>query len=207
MAAVTYRHQPLRIPRATRLVELEQSNDFNAPIRCRLQEVSLDHCPPYEALSYSWDAQIPTRQVFCFNQTWTITENCETALRYLRLPNHSRLLWIDSICIDQSSIPERNQQVSVMEEIYWRAVEVIVWLGTETKISKIAMHNLVRQSQHPDWTNIGVGAHGGSAVGSAVYGGFLMPIVYCIARPLVLFRGTGCGFLMALWIVVVNLKA
>lgn len=197
MGAVTYRHQPLRTPRATRLVELEQSNDFNAPIRCKLQEVSLDNCPPYEALSYSWDAQIPTRQVFCFNQSWTITENCETALRYLRLPNHSRLLWIDSICIDQSSIPERNQQVSVMEEIYWRAVEIIVWLGTETKVSNIAMSNLIRQSQNPDWTNIGLGTHGGSIVRSAMYGGFLMPLVYCILRPLALFRGIGCGFLMA----------
>ena len=40
-------------------------------------------------------------------------------------------LWIDSICIDQGNISERNAQVAMMSEIYSHAESVIVWLGVE----------------------------------------------------------------------------
>jgi hypothetical protein len=42
---------------------------------------------------------------------------------------HSEWLWIDQICINQESIPERNQQVSIMDQIYRGAHETVVWLG------------------------------------------------------------------------------
>jgi hypothetical protein len=38
-------------------------------------------------------------------------------------------MWIDSICIDQTSTDERNQQVALMGEIYGRAMGVNIWLG------------------------------------------------------------------------------
>jgi hypothetical protein len=38
-------------------------------------------------------------------------------------------LFIDQICINQSDIQERNQQVALMEAIYKSAEHVIVWLG------------------------------------------------------------------------------
>lgn len=41
------------------------------------------------------------------------------------------LLWIDSICIDQRNIAERNAQVAIMSEIYSHAGSVIIWLGVE----------------------------------------------------------------------------
>jgi hypothetical protein len=37
--------------------------------------------------------------------------------------------WIDAICIDQSSITERNHQVSLMGDIYSKAMWVVAWLG------------------------------------------------------------------------------
>lgn len=185
-------HQPLGSPRATRLVELEPSNNFKAPIRCRLRKISLDHCPPYEALSYSWDAHIPTKSIRCFNLTWNVTENCEAALHHLRLPSRPRLLWIDSICIDQTSTAERNQQVSMMEEIYARATEVIVWLGTGTKTSTSAIRNLLSQSKNLDWTNEAFGAHKNSIVRSMMWRSIFTSVVWCIARPMILFGGIGC---------------
>ncbi|KAK5727682.1 hypothetical protein LTR17_012540 [Elasticomyces elasticus] len=38
-------------------------------------------------------------------------------------------VWIDSICIDQSSNEDKDQQVQLMSKIYGQAVEVFVWLG------------------------------------------------------------------------------
>jgi hypothetical protein len=46
---------------------------------------------------------------------------------------------VDAICIDQSSDEERNQQVTMMQEIYGSAARVIVWLGESSRELHIAM--------------------------------------------------------------------
>ena len=58
--------------------------------------------------------------------------NLRCALLNLRLLDKPRTLWIDAICIDQANIPERNQQVSIMAQIYSRASQTIVWLCDQT---------------------------------------------------------------------------
>ncbi|KAI9686726.1 MAG: hypothetical protein M1822_002785 [Bathelium mastoideum] len=40
-------------------------------------------------------------------------------------------LWIDALCIDQSSAAEKSQQVSLMPHIYKMADQVIIWLGNK----------------------------------------------------------------------------
>jgi hypothetical protein len=45
------------------------------------------------------------------------------------MPDQPRVLWVDAICIDQFSVPDKNQQIPIMLEIYSRAAEVILWLG------------------------------------------------------------------------------
>ena len=192
MANVSYRHQALLSPRSTRLIELEPSNDYAAPLRCRLLEISLDNHPPYEALSYSWDAQNPKNQILCSNLNWLITENCDAALRQLRLLDRVRLLWIDSICIDQTSILERNQQIGLMEEIYARAMEVLVWLGNGNKASNAAMRQLVKGSKNPDRTHEQMGIHEDSVVRSLIWESFIMSVVWCIVRPFMLLCATPC---------------
>lgn len=54
-----------------------------------------------------------------------ITKNCHDALLYLRDKTHPQMLWIDSICIDQSNIDEANKQVAMMREIYGKAKVVL----------------------------------------------------------------------------------
>ena len=41
--------------------------------------------------------------------------------------------WYDALCINQSNLEERGQQVQLMAEIYKHAAEVIVWLGNEKR--------------------------------------------------------------------------
>ena len=43
----------------------------------------------------------------------------------MRVPN----VWIDQICIDQTAVLERNNQVSLMGQIYRGAYECFVYLG------------------------------------------------------------------------------
>jgi hypothetical protein len=143
----TYKHHPLHGPRNTRLIRLEPSKNFSSPLQCRLFEISIDENHQYEALSYSWGPPVMDRTVLCFNIPLGITANCEAAMRYLRLPDQPRVLWIDSICIDQESNPEKNQQIPLMKDIYGKAGEVLVWLGEETKACKYAITLLTGHSQ------------------------------------------------------------
>lgn len=59
-----------------------------------------------------------------------------------RAKNPIPLHWIDQICVDQSNIPERNSQVSLMRDIYSRAERVTVWLGNAADRSDLAMQFL-----------------------------------------------------------------
>jgi len=47
----------------------------------------------------------------------------------------SNTIWVDQICIDQSSTQERNHQVRLMSKVYTQASEVLIWLGNEANNS------------------------------------------------------------------------
>lgn len=51
-------------------------------------------------------------------------------------------LWIDGICIDQTSTAERSAQVALTRDICKQAAEVIVWLGEEDGASKTTVQYL-----------------------------------------------------------------
>jgi Heterokaryon incompatibility protein (HET) len=138
IAADRYRYKALQNTRAIRLLTLEPSSDFNSPLTCSLTEVSLDQSRDasnsYEALSYVWGSGYGDSDITCDGKRLLITPNCGTALRSLRYRHEPRILWVDAICIDQSSeearsIQERNEQVKMMGEIYRGAECVLVWIG------------------------------------------------------------------------------
>jgi hypothetical protein len=82
-----------------------------------------------------------------------ITESCEDALRRFQkdLKQAQALsIWIDAICIDQSNTQERNQQVSMMGDVYGSATTVWVWLGPGTKDSDKAFKYVQRREGYMD---------------------------------------------------------
>jgi len=114
-----------------RLLELLPSLDFDSEIHCKISHSSLEKHPPYEALSYVWGGSNYTTSVQVGGRPHQVTTNLELALRYLRLYENSRLLWVDAICINQHDILEKNDQVAQMRWIYLGAEKVVVWLGEE----------------------------------------------------------------------------
>jgi len=91
---------------------------------------SLDESPCYEALSYVWGDEKNTRSIFLDGRVWNVTASLESALRHLRREDETdRILWVDALCINQGNTVERNQQVSVMRDIYETAQDVLVWFG------------------------------------------------------------------------------
>lgn len=130
-----------------RLIEILPGKD-DEPVRCALFNVRLEDStrPEYEALSYYWGDPRPRREIELYesskvldgeNTCFLVPENCFSALRRLRrrarygTPDKNPIFWIDSICIDQSCISERNHQLSLMFSIYSKASRVVIDLGPE----------------------------------------------------------------------------
>lgn len=136
-----YQHKPLPSDRSIRVLHLQPAQDLTASIKCRLEAVSLDQRPKYWALSYAWEDQIPTKPTYILpsshnihdahspNFVLKVTANCLAAIQRLRHTIEERTLWIDSICIDQTSLAEKSTQIALMPEIFREAERVVVWLG------------------------------------------------------------------------------
>lgn len=121
-----------------RLVTIESDGiDSNEPVRCKVTSVPLKDAF-FFALSYEWSEQQPTRIIFLNGKPFEVRCNLFSFLQaapksYLNGPDCG--LWIDAICIDQSNIEEKNQQVRMMGSIYSQALRVLVWLGLSASVS------------------------------------------------------------------------
>ncbi|KAL8990463.1 MAG: hypothetical protein Q9169_008115, partial [Polycauliona sp. 2 TL-2023] len=137
-----YHHIPLSSPRSIRVLKLHPSSDADSPIIIDLEEVTADSKPKYYALSYTWGGQDLSCTIQCGGKILRTTPNCLAAMRQLRGESAIQLYWIDSICIDQTSLSERSEQVALMCEIYRDADVVIAWLGESDPATERALECL-----------------------------------------------------------------
>jgi hypothetical protein len=136
-----YNYRPLETKSTIRLLELRSPTADDQALRISLRHASLDESTTdYEALSYTWGESQNTFDLQCDDGTkLTITENLKAALAALRLPDKSRVLWVDALCINQLDALEKNVQVPLMKDIYEKARLTIVFLGEEADDSRLAM--------------------------------------------------------------------
>lgn len=67
----------------------------------------------------------------------SVRRNFKSALVHFRHKRKAKILWIDALCINQSNLEERSQQVVKMRRLYVSAQTMSVWLGdgtTETPV-------------------------------------------------------------------------
>ena len=145
-------YSTLEGPDGFRVLRL-QPGSFSDPIRCILSVHCLRVVPDYEALSYTWGDNIG-HDIECNDKSLFITENLCSALRRLRRETTVRLLWIDAVCINQSDVAERNQQLNLMQDIYRNAARVVVWLGKESVDSSMAFQLLSQINALQDSSNV-----------------------------------------------------
>lgn len=136
-------HASLNCERSIRIVILSPSIELDDPIQCDLREIQLgsssQETTPYEALSYVGGGRRGEHPIQCNGCRVDVTKKCLEALRHLRYPNRERVLWIDAICIDQSSIPEKNVHVALMGDVYRFAERTVVWIGTVESPDKLLL--------------------------------------------------------------------
>lgn len=105
-------------------------------ISCTLEITALDKPCQYDALSYSWsdreDGVVEfCRSILCNGYELLVTKGAHDAIRHFRLKDAVRGLWIDAICINQSNVGERTQQVAMMAKVYAGAESVLIWVGED----------------------------------------------------------------------------
>ncbi|KAH7069922.1 heterokaryon incompatibility protein-domain-containing protein, partial [Paraphoma chrysanthemicola] len=95
--------------------------------------------PSYTCLSYVWGSDAGIHSIMINGDRFEVHENLYAFLRMLARKRRpcAKSLWIDALCIDQTSIRERNHQVQQMGQIYSQAKEVVVWLGEDEGIADL----------------------------------------------------------------------
>ncbi|XEV05057.1 hypothetical protein FSHL1_010344 [Fusarium sambucinum] len=120
-----------------RVLSISPAIDEDCPIHAVLGDYQIDSCPEYETVSYCWggeDGDARQNRPVYVGDYWDVllqTKNCWSMLQYIRLESHTRLIWIDAICINQNDNLEKETQVPLMGRIYWRCLRAIIYLGED----------------------------------------------------------------------------
>lgn len=137
----TFQHQPLTNSSSEIRLLYLHAGSGDDPVVCTLEHYQQPR-QGYEALSYAWGDETDYSLLQLNGKPFLIKKKLHTALRHLRngidqnesKSGTARLFWIDAICIDQSNVEERNEQVQRMRSIYEGAVRVVVWLGADHEL-------------------------------------------------------------------------
>jgi len=123
--------------REIRVLEVAPGNG-NDMIKCKMKRISLRtwrvrtrHVRAYETISYCWGAPRDPSTIELNGHLTPVPASSEAAVRRMRLSDRPRVLWIDAICIDQSSTTERSAQVALMATVYSTAQHNLVYLGED----------------------------------------------------------------------------
>ncbi len=103
-------------------------------VHIELQQHDLINCPVFDAISYCWGKRTAKIPVVCNGSILLVSPTVASALSRLRLRDRTSYLWCDAVCINQNDVSERQQQVQIMQRIYGKANQVIVWLQSEDRL-------------------------------------------------------------------------
>ncbi|OTB06446.1 hypothetical protein M426DRAFT_20900 [Hypoxylon sp. CI-4A] len=130
----------------TRLFKL-LPGDYEEEVRVELFAASVElETPTFKAISHAWDLKGPQKYISVNGSQFEISQNVFSA-------THAVNYWIDTICINQADIPERNSQVLLMSNIFSKSSKVLVWLGDgneNTNVAITGMHLFKRWTMYAE---------------------------------------------------------
>lgn len=153
-----YNYAPITSPNTARVLLLNPAKNKSDALSGALWPLELPshsadeplngpHRPqsqPYEALSYLWGDPTVTEAIrLGGDSALNLTSSIADALRRLRLPDRTRAIWADQICVNQKDKAERSQQVKLMGSLYRSTHRVLVWLGRDPGANAGRMRRLI----------------------------------------------------------------
>ena len=135
-----FKYSTLEQPRHIRLLQVSSDETSNR-LLCKFTHTSLDNLTfRYLAFSYCWGDPTPTDKVWCSEHRYlNINSSAAAMLRCIVRGKGTEHVWIDALCIDQSNLVEKGQQVRLMRDIYQSATRVNAWVGNSSADSSLAM--------------------------------------------------------------------
>ena len=133
-----------------RLLRVRPAKYLNDPVIVEMVEVCLDQSPEFAALSYHWGPPVFDHAIICNGHKLQVTASLHSALRRHRQDRKKavELIWADAVCINQSDVLEKSNQVLLMPKIYESAKKVIVWLGASEPSSKFSFEYLAAMAKY-----------------------------------------------------------
>ncbi|KAF2791407.1 hypothetical protein K505DRAFT_248996, partial [Melanomma pulvis-pyrius CBS 109.77] len=125
-------------PGEIRLVELYRSHPL-AGLSARLHICPLSRAPPYEAISYTWGDVTTNHTLLIDGCSLPITRNAFMALHAMVPLWGSRLVWMDSVSINQQDSLDKNHQVALMAKIYQQATRTLSWIGDSANAERAVL--------------------------------------------------------------------
>ncbi len=118
-----------------RLLRIERSQREDE-LRFSLEHHPRDNAPNYVALSYTWGHEPSLHKLLINDKLMKVRPNLWQALYYITteqeaLDKEWQYIWCDAVCINQSNLEEKSQQVREMYTTYRNAAVVVAWLGVD----------------------------------------------------------------------------
>lgn len=124
-----------------RILRIHPACSSTTRIECTVLHVSLGSSrkPKYETVSYCWGDAATKATIILNSRLMETTSSAASALQRMRLPDRTRAIWIDAICINQADDVEKSHQVAFMADIYSHTSRNLVWLGPDDDHTKAAL--------------------------------------------------------------------
>lgn len=133
-----FKHDPLPEHKSYfRLLHIIRG-DFGQRIECEISSWLIGEAPPYYAISYVWGDTNKTTDITVNGSRLEVRRNCEYALQQAFTTKACKYVWVDAICIDQTT-EEKNHQVGIMDQIYSGAKHVLACVGPHEDNSEILL--------------------------------------------------------------------
>lgn len=136
-----YLYKPLKAEQF-RLVRVLAAR--SSQVKCEILHRPFGNPPDYTAISYAWGDPSDMTKIKIRDEISpifvevSISKSLYHALEAMRKKGEDVLVWADALSIDQQNRDEKNQQLSIMADIYKKAQYVSVWLGPEGDDSDLA---------------------------------------------------------------------
>jgi hypothetical protein len=112
------------------------------PVKCALFQTPLLTAPSYEAISYCWGLGGQSGVILVNGKTASVTPNALQVLKNYSSYWLPKLVWIDSLCVNQSDTEEKAKQMQIMDRIYKSAFHVSICLVQESQALSFKQYGL-----------------------------------------------------------------
>lgn len=128
----SYKYEPLLGETHIRLLILNPGTGEDLLVGS-IKMVDLDdpELDSFEAISYVWGSNEKDQAILIDGRPLPITTNLREALLQTRLQERPRILWADSVCINQDDSIEKGHQVFAMGRIYKTSRRTLICLGRQ----------------------------------------------------------------------------